>query len=321
MRFCFKVLNFFTDTPIVYSPQIYYKNTMKNKRSSLFSVLIIYLAAFGAAVALLQALPPATHPLSALLLADILATGIVFISNLALKNASVYDPYWSVQPLFLIGAMYFFYEITFQLPHLLILIPILIWSIRLTANWASGFENFEWEDWRYKMLKSRNPKYAQLIVFFGVMLMPTILVFLGTLPVWYILQAETVNLIILEIGGLLIILGAFFEHSADTAMKRYKENPDRPPYIDTGLWRYSRHPNYLGEILIWIGIFTASLVNFHPLSAVGVTLITALFKFISIPMMEKHILEKHPEYAGYQKTVRPLIFGPRRNRTRDPHLQ
>jgi len=285
---------------------------MKSKSLSLIIVLIIYLAAFGVGFVVLMAVSPMMHPLAAIFAGNIAATIIVFISNLIFKNASVYDPYWSVQPVFVIGVMYFYYGLSFNPMQLLILVPLFIWSIRLTTNWAIGFDNLEWEDWRYRGYKSKFPKTAQLIVFTGIMLMPTCLVFLGTIPYWYLLHADNYNPVFLAIGGFVILLGTLFEHLADTQMRRFKKNPNRGSYIDEGLWRYSRHPNYLGEILIWVGIFIAALVNFHPFSLAGVILIILLFTCISIPMMERHMLEKNAEYAVYKKTVWPLVFGPRK---------
>ena len=132
------------------------------------------------------------------------------------------------------------------------------------------------------------------------------------------LQAESLNPALLAAGGMIILLGVSFEHLADTRMRIYKRRPNHGPYIDEGLWRYSRHPNYLGEILIWAGIFIAGLVNFQLTSLPGVLLIILLFRFISIPMMERHVMHKYPEYAVYQKTVRPLVFGPRLNQSPPP---
>ena len=210
--------------------------------------------------------------------------------------------------------MYWFYEAPFQITHLLVLAPLAIWSLRLTLNWCSGFENLNWEDWRYRELKSQNPRISGIIVFTGIMLMPTCLVFLGTIPIWYLFQAQTISPVLPAIGGLIILLGTYLEHFADSQMRRYKKRANRTPYIDEGLWRYSRHPNYLGEILIWAGVFIAGLVNFRLLSLPGVLLIILLFTFISVPMMERHILKKNAEYAEYQKTVRPLVFGPRKTK-------
>lgn len=285
---------------------------MKNKAISLIIITLMYLAAFGAGWFVLLKVSPFFHPFTALFAADAAATAVIFIFNLIFKNASIYDPYWSVQPVFIIGAMYLRYGINFQLQHLFVLIPLALWSIRLTVNWAIGFDNLEWEDWRYIKFKTENPKIAQFIVFTGIMMMPTILVFLGTIPYWYFIQADNYNFIIPLIGGMVILTGTLFEHLADTSLRRFKMRSDKGPYIDEGLWRYSRHPNYLGEVMIWTGMFIASLVNFNYFSIVGFILIALLFSFISIPMMERHMLEKHPEYAGYQKMVRRLVFGIRK---------
>ena len=289
-----------------------YNSNMKSKHLSLLFVVFIYVCAFGAGTAVLLLLPVSIHPLLSLFIADAAATVVVFIFNLMVKNASVYDPYWSVQPVFVIGAMYWHYGLPFELTHLLLLVPLACWSFRLTLNWSIGFENMQWEDWRYRRIKANNPRFAQAIVFTGIMMMPTCLVFLGTVPVWYMLHVQSLNPVLPAIGGLVILLGTAIEHRADSRLRRYKKDPNRGPYIDECLWRYSRHPNYLGEILIWVGVFIAGLVNFHLFNVAGIVLITALFVFISIPMMERHMLEKCPEYAVYQKIVPPLIFGPRK---------
>jgi len=114
-------------------------------------------------------------------------------------------------------------------------------------------------------------------------------------------------------GGLVILLGTIIELIADTQMHRFKKNPNCvQPYIDYGLWRYSRHPNYLGEIFIWLGIFIIGLANFTIQNLAGILSMIFLFTVISIPLMERHLLEKYPEYSVYQKTVMPLVFGPRK---------
>ena len=91
---------------------------MKSKPLSLAFVALIYLVAFGVGAIVLWVLSPLMHPLAALFIANAVATVVVFIFNLALKNASVYDPYWSVQPVFVIAGMYWRYGLSFQLPQL-----------------------------------------------------------------------------------------------------------------------------------------------------------------------------------------------------------
>jgi len=285
---------------------------MKNKIFSLVAVLLIYVAAFIAGVAILRAVSSLFHPILALFLATIIATAVVFIFNLIFKNASVYDPYWSVQPAALIFGMYCHYGHVFELTHLFVLVPLAFWSFRLTLNWCIGFENMKWEDWRYRNIKEKTRGYSQLIIWLGVMMMPTILVYLGTVPMWNILQTENPNPVFLAAGGLVIFFGAVIQQVADSQLRRYRKRENRTSYIDEGLWRNSRHPNYFGELLIWTGLFIAGFANFHFFNIAGVSLIILLFVFISTPMMERHLLGKNPAYAKYQKTVRPIVFWFRR---------
>jgi steroid 5-alpha reductase family enzyme len=287
---------------------------LKHKAFSLLIITVVYVLSFGIGAVALYALKDVLPPLLNMFIADTIATIIVFIFNLVFKNASVYDPYWSVQPPLLLAGFYLVYQIPFDTAHLLIVIPLLFWAIRLTVNWATGFDNLSWQDWRYHDVKQQNPRHEKLMVFLGIMYMPTCLVFLGVIPLWYVLNAPSGNYLLSGIGGIIVAAGTILELVADREMKRYKADPARSPCIKSGVWKYSRHPNYLGEILVWIGIFIAGLQNFHLLNLPGVLLIIALFISTSIPMMEKHLLARTPSYRDYQRDV-PMLFPlPRRHR-------
>jgi steroid 5-alpha reductase family enzyme len=287
---------------------------LKNNTFSLFIITVVYVLSFGIGAVALYVLKDIVPPLLNMFIADTIATIIVFIFNLIFKNASVYDPYWSVQPPLLLAGFYLVYRIPFNAAHLLVTIPLLFWAIRLTVNWAIGFDNLSWQDWRYRDLKQQNPRHAELIVFFGIMYMPTCLVFLGTIPLWYILNAPAGNYLLSGIGGIIVVAGTLLELFADREMKRYKADPARSPCINSGIWKYSRHPNYLGEMLVWVGVFVAGLQNFHLLNLPGVLLIIFLFISTSIPMMEKHMLARTPAYRDYQQSVSMLLPLPRRRR-------
>ncbi|QQO10620.1 DUF1295 domain-containing protein [Breznakiella homolactica] len=280
---------------------------MKNKWVSLLLILLVYAVSYGAGGAALYFFSGYLNPILNMFVATTIATVIVFLFSLPFGNASVYDPYWSVQPPFIILGFYLVYGITLRPAHLLVLLPLLIWAVRLTVNWAVGFENLDWQDWRYTDLKRDNPKTAQLVMFLGVMYMPTCLVFFGTLPYWNLMNILNPAPLFPAIGGIIILIGTFFEALGDIQMKAYKKEANPAPYINRGLWKYSRHPNYFGEILIWVGLAAAGLQNFNIWGILGLALIVFLFYFISIPMMEKHMLGKRPEYAEYQKNVSMLI--------------
>lgn len=88
-----------------------------------------------------------------LLIADVVATVVTFIFSVIFDNASVYDPYWSVQPPVILVAFAVGQELT--LFGVLLLIVVNFWGIRLTANWAYTFANLNHQDWRYTMLKEK----------------------------------------------------------------------------------------------------------------------------------------------------------------------
>jgi steroid 5-alpha reductase family enzyme len=88
-----------------------------------------------------------------------------------------------------------------------------------------------------------------------------------------------------------------------------KSNPPSGSIMSTGLWAFSRHPNYLGEVSFWWGLFFFGLAakTSYWWTIVGPIAITLLFVFISIPMMEKRQLARRPGYAVHQQKVSPLI--------------
>lgn len=286
---------------------------MKNKAVSMAIVTIIYIIAAAAGVGVILLLKP--HIESAvlcMLIADTAATVTVYLTSLLFKNSSVYDPYWSVVPVLVVIGYYAFFGINFLPAHLFVLVPFLLWAVRLTANWAIGFEDLKWQDWRYKDIKEKSGKAFQIANFFGIMYMPTLLVFAGTIPLYYFISASEPVTFWTFFGGLTILSATALQFVADKQMKGFLRDCAskniKGACIDTGVWRYSRHPNYLAEIMIWWGAFFAGLTNFNTLNLIGAPLITALFVFISIPLMENHILKSRPAYNEYRKTViSPLI--------------
>ena len=92
----------------------------------------------------------------------------------------------------------------------------------------------------------------------GICLMPTILVYFGIVPVYYIIFHQFINNVFLYIGFAFTIIAPIIQLIADKQMKAHRE-AKTGRYIDTGLWRYSRHPNYFGEIVFWWGIFIMQL--------------------------------------------------------------
>lgn len=181
---------------------------MNVKESRTFGFLIITLvyifaAAVGVAIHLLLPLP---FWLS-LLIADIAATVATFIFSLIFSNASVYDPYWSVQPIVILVGYAIAYPPTVS--AILPLIAVCIWGVRLTANWAYTFHGLAWQDWRYTMLKEKTGAFYPFVNFLGIHLVPTLVVYLCTLPAafaFYYAPAWNAGSIVFFIVSLLAVL-------------------------------------------------------------------------------------------------------------------
>jgi len=240
-----------------------------------------------------------------LLIADVLATVFVFIFSLIFKNASVYDPYWSVQPIVILIAFLVGKELTAA--RLLITLAVIFWGVRLTANWAYTFKGLEHQDWRYTMLSQKCGRFYPVINFLGIHLVPTLVVYAVTLPAVYVVISDS-KLNVLGVIFLAISVFAFtLQGIADVEMHKFRKSAVGG-FIRRGLWNYSRHPNYLGEILMWWGIAGASvaILGFRWYLILGAVLNTLLFLFVSIPMADGRQSRK-PGFDEYKKQTRMLL--------------
>lgn len=249
-----------------------------------------------------------------ILLGDFAATLFIWIFSLLMKNASLYDPYWSIQPIVILTLLMNQLG-KYDLGSVLICGVILFWGIRLTANWAYTFEGLGYQDWRYDQLKSQTGRLFQIVNLTGIQLMPTIIVYLCILPAIYYMSLES-NFTIFNLFGLMISLsGGTLQMIADVQMQKFrKSNTTKTKIIRSGLWKYSRHPNYFGEILMWWGIYLTFLpthVDYWFLG-LGAFINTMLFLFISIPMAEKHLSGYKLGYEEYCKETRKLLPLPKK---------
>ena len=282
------------------------------KRSlSIAIIAAVYAVAAWAGFLVFSWASAAMAELWALLLADVVATVITWFFGLVFRNVSVYDPYWSVAPPVMFTA-WAVYKGCFTLPVVLLLIAVWYWGIRLTGNWAYTFKGLDHEDWRYTRYRETQPPLVfHLINFFGLNMMPTLLVFACMLPGFGLFDvsgagAASANWLT-WLGFIVCLSSATIQLVADTQIHRFR-NAHPGQYCTVGLWKHGRHPNYFGEVQMWWGVWLmyASLRGIDWLILAPVAM-TALFLFISIPMMERRQLERKPGYAEYRKQTRMLI--------------
>lgn len=276
----------------------------QNRVLSYILIGVIYILATCIGIIMYNILP--FHFAFKFLLADVISTTVVFIFSLILKNSSVYDPYWSVKPLVVSGCLLFCAPITIS--RVLVIIAIFLWGIRLTLNWAYTFKNLLHQDWRYTMLKEKTGLFYPVINYLGIHMFPTIVVYLVTLPVFYLFFKNESTNIFTIFFFIVSILSFVLQGVADYQMHKFRKNRNSV-FIRNGLWKYSRHPNYLGEILMWWGVagLCISSINNHYWLIIGALVNTLMFVFVSIPLAENHQKSRKEGFDEYKKETRMLL--------------
>lgn len=286
-----------------------------SKTTSLLIVAAAYAIAFVAAYCTLYFLKGTMDPLWQLAIADVAATIVVYAFSVLFRNSSFYDAYWSVAPpVFLL----FWFSLSEgdgdPLLQALVTIAVLLWAVRLTANWARHWPGIRHQDWRYTMLKKDGGFKAFAADFFGIHLFPTFMVFMGCLPLWPAMTSGTHDLGILSVIALAVCIAATaISLLADEQLRLFRErNTDPQAFMQTGVWSWSRHPNYFGEWLFWVGIFLFGYAADPDYwwTGIGAVLMLGMFLFASVPMMEKRMLEKRPAYAEYKRRVSGFFLWP-----------
>ena len=276
---------------------------LKNRTASFVIVTLVYVLATVAGIVIYRAL--SFDWWLNLLIADVAATVLTFVFSLIFRNASVYDPYWSVQPIVILVAFALGKAMTPA--RVLLLIAVCFWGVRLTANWAYTFHGLTHQDWRYTMLHEKTGIFYPIINFVGIHMVPTLIVYGCTVPAVYAFlhegnwNAGSVIFFCLSVGAVVL------QGTADIQMHRFRKNRTGT-FIRTGLWKYARHPNYLGEILMWGGV-ALSVICVHPGAwylCAGALANTVLFLVVSIPMADNRQSTK-PGFTEYKQQTRMLL--------------
>lgn len=258
-------------------------------------------------------------PLWNILIADLIATLVIFIFSMHFKNSSFYDAYWTVIPFFIL--LYWVTSAPIDVPiarQISVLFVVLFWATRLTLNWAAHWEGMVHEDWRYQLLRDRAPKLAIFTDLFAIHLFPTMQVFLGLLPLYAVFHLGNNTLNIVDLIAFLVATAAVsIQMLSDFQLHDFIKHKKTGQTLNTGFWAWSRHPNYFGELGFWCGLFLFGLAA-YPAGAywtcVGIIAMGSMFIFASIPLMEERSLARRPEYQKTIDTVSMLIPLPPKNK-------
>lgn len=283
---------------------------MATKSYSMLWIIIAYIACCAAGLAWL--LLADNHMLLDSFIADVIATVVIFGFSRVFKNSSFYDAYWSViPPLFLVYWWLTRSAETEVLRYVLVSIVVWYWALRLTWNWGKHWPGLHHEDWRYGMLKQKFPRAEMLVDFFGIHFFPTVQVFLGMLPMYAAVALGTGPLNILDFVAFAVGIGAVtIQLISDRQLHQFIARRKPGEVIESGLWGWSRHPNYFGEIMFWVSLALFGLAAYPEgwwWQIIGAIAMLVMFVSASIPMMETRSLERRPQYQDTIDRVSMLI--------------
>ena len=288
-----------------------------SRRSALAVVAAWYLLA-GAAAGVAALVLVGRHPVTVTFWADVVATLVVFAGSMAVANSSLYDPYWSVAPPVIAVAWAVLAPAGLgtgiRVRQVVVAVLVAAWAVRLTGNWALSWRGLAHEDWRYVDLRGRTAGRLPwwLVSGAGIQLMPTLVVFAGLLPLWSALARPRHGVGILDAAAFVVTAGAIgTEAVADVHLRRFTADPaNAGRTMDRGVWSRSRHPNYLGEIGFWCGLWLFGVAAAPAgwwWTLAGPVVMVALFELASVPLMEQRSLRRRADYPAYRDRVPRLL--------------
>lgn len=282
-----------------------------SRQASFAWVAAGYLSAFVAACATVVLVPEGWSVLWTVFAADVAATFVIFGFSRGLKCSSMYDAYWSIAPIVIVFYWVFHAESAVNpIRAGAVLFLVTWWGVRLTYNWARSWPGLHHNDWRYDETRAKAPKLWFFSDLFGIHLFPTVEVFAALGGAYVALVVGTNSLSWLDVVALVVTAGAItIETVSDQQLVAFAKVKKPGEIIQTGLWRYSRHPNYFGELTFWWGLYLFGLAAdpSHFWTVAGPIAMTAMFLGVSIPWMDRRSCVRRPEYAEHMKRVSGLV--------------
>jgi steroid 5-alpha reductase family enzyme len=288
-------------------------------RRGRLTMLLAYVAAALLAALLWRQLPDAT-PWARSLVAGLGATCLLWLVGLLRGNPSVFDPYWSIAPIAVAAAWASdpASALACAPRQFIVLCLVGAWGLRLTYHWSRTFAGLDHEDWRYTDMRRTSGRLFPLVNLVVIHLLPTLMLLLACAAAYPALVTGTRPLGPLDaIAALWTLAAIVLEARADRIMRAFRAGPRVPGQIcEAGPWGWLRHPNYLGEIGFWWGLylFSASAEPEAEWAALGPLVISALLMLYSAPALDRRMAARYPAYRAYMRRVPSLL--PHRPRPR-----
>jgi steroid 5-alpha reductase family enzyme len=242
----------------------------------------------------------------------LIAATFTWMLSLPLRNVAIVDSLWSLM-LFAAGVIYGLGADP-RAPRLAFVLWLLVlWAARLSIYITSRSMG-KGEDHRYQAIRARNEPGFKWKSLYLVFWLQALLAWIISLPLLGVFASNQPVGVLDYLGILLWLTGFAFETAGDWQLARFKRNPANAGAVMTsGLWRYTRHPNYFGEFCVWWGFWLMALSAGAWWSAAGPVLLTFLLLRVSgVRLLESDIGNRRPQYADYVLKTNAFFPGPPR---------
>jgi steroid 5-alpha reductase family enzyme len=247
---------------------------------------------------------------------------LCWLISLPLRDVSIVDIFWA--PAFaVVGATSAFLSGRWNMRGAVVLILIILWALRLGSHVFARWRRLGHEDYRYAAIRARNGTAFPATSLLWIFGLQGILLWVISWPLQAIFYSRAPLNWLDIVGMLLLIAGICVEAVADAQLSRFRRmaaNSHR--VLDTGLWAWSRHPNYFGDFLLWWSVFLIAMAAHAPWwTVLGPTVMSALLLHYSgVGLMEETIADRRPEYRAYIRSTSAFVpmppkrFGTRKHR-------
>lgn len=234
----------------------------------------------------------------------------VWLVSVVIRDASIVDIVWGSG--FVIVAWSSWLSSDADGPAALaVRVCITVWGLRL-AGYLAWRNLGKGEDFRYQAMRRKYGARFPLVSFVTVFLLQGVLMWIVSLPVQVVHHLDPQSSLLLVVGVGVWLVGLIFEVVGDLQLARFKADPASAGRVmDSGLWRYTRHPNYFGDFLVWWGVAITALSSAASLVGVigSVVMSVLLMRVSGVPMLEHSMSKRRPGYVEYQR--RTSAFFPR----------
>jgi len=229
-----------------------------------------------------------------------------FFLGIYLRDNSVVDIGWGLG--FVVIAWFMFLQSLMTLPQWIVTVLVTIWGLRLAIH---IFLRHNGEDWRYRQWRDEWT-WVKTRAFFQVYMLQGIFMWIIALPIIMVYESNPDLRTWTIIGTIVWTIGFFFEAVGDWQLARFVRTRKPGEIMTTGLWRYTRHPNYFGEVVLWWGLYLiAAPVSWWTIvSPIAVTFL--LLKVSGIPMLERKY-KGNPQFEAYKQRTNAFFPASPRN--------